>query len=130
MTEIFRNCFIFKSFSTLIPAIQNAWKYSMLGRLTVFLADCYENSLTKRMWEGFLSAEDTTALSLYGKAFDKIRNLLLITGRIMGQSLFYRFFALLGRFIIALPGAALFFVRSIDCVCVNGCWQPSPYTFL
>lgn len=118
MTEIFRNCFIFKSFSTLVPAIQNAWKYSMLGRLSFFLADCYKNSLTKRMWEGFLSAEDTTALSLYGKAFDKIRNLLLIAGRIMGQSLFYRFLCLTREIYYRITRGSIVF-RQINRLCLR-----------
>lgn len=109
MTSIIQNSRIYIWLRTLFLTMHNAWQYSALGRLSLFLKGSYEISFVKKTWEGFCGAENTAQYSLYGRCLSNIGRKLLYIGGILEKSILYRIISALKSFYIKITKGSLLF---------------------
>ncbi|GAB1477164.1 hypothetical protein MASR2M70_20000 [Bacillota bacterium] len=109
MTGIIQNSLTYRVLRRSAILMVNSWHYSVLGRLNRFLKENYETSFSKRVWLRFCSMEDKTAISVYGKFVESMGNILYSVGRVLEQSLLYRFILMVGNaYFAATKGSILF----------------------
>ena len=109
MTVIIQNSWIWRGSKALFFTLVNAWQYSALGRLSIFLKQCYKSSVTGRLWIRFCSHDGQMSATRYGRAMEKLRNLLFAVGSLLRHSLFYRFVLLLRDLYFLITKGSLLF---------------------
>ena len=111
MTGIIQDSLIYKALRQIALWLLNSWQHSALGRLNKFIKQNYETSFSKRVWIRFCSAESKIQESLYGKFMGKLRHIFFAIGRVLEQSLFYRFLIIVRNAYFALTKGSILFAQ-------------------
>jgi len=109
MTGIIQNSWIWRGSKAFVFMLLNAWQFSVLGRLSLFLKQCYRSSVTGRLWLRFCSRDIQLSATWYGRTMGKLRDLMLTIGSVLQQSLFYRFVILLRNLYFRITKGSLLF---------------------